>query len=442
MVTPTEASAAAVHGADWTPQERSAIEQMRQQYAKSGGSMSPQQESAMVQQMRSVQAQLLGTAAAMQSMPGLMGGMAASPYGGYAQPQMQPQIQPQIQPQSITEAALLAELQRIEATGGPYLIRRIKEGFSVNEQPFLDPEGAIQLYSANVLSGAITYVVRAPGGYIVKSTRAGAMSAGVPIAYGQKTQGGWDITTRTGQRLTGDGLTTLSKGFIVMRAGTAFRYTPGEGARTIAAPKGWNIADLQRGDVDGTGFILVERDTSPQSTNKGAELLTSFKTLGSAFGIGEQNDYALLNISTGGLLPINLNVLGKEVTVMSGCKKQNAFVNKCSDSKSFESLFKPNDGGRNLTHYFWRVDWFNTAKGPIAVTQPTGGRNIRATDLQSGKSVLLLERTLGVGEWDAVQQPTGEVRVEARLGLSQEAVPDVLMALEAGSDLATPAEAK
>ena len=349
-------------------------------------------------------------------------------------------MQPQQQMQALSEPALLAEVQAISASGGPYLIRRIKEGFSVNEQPFLDPEGAIQFYSADVLSGAITYVVRAPGGYIVKSTRAGAMSAGVPIAYGQQTQGGWDITTRTGQRLTGDGLTTLPKGFIVMRAGTAFRYTPGQGTRTIAAPKGWNIADLQRGDVDGTGFILVERDTSPQSTNQGAELLTSFKTLGSAFGIGEQNDYALLNIASGALLPINLNLLGKEVTVLSGCKKKNAFVNKCSDSKSFESLYKPKDGGRNLTHYFWRVDWFNTPKGPIVVTQPTGGRNIRATDLQTGKTVQLLERTLGIGEWDAVQQPTGEVRIDARLGLSMEAVPDVFAALEAGSDVTAAAQ--
>ena len=75
----SEAASPAAHGADWSPQERAAIAQMRQHYLKSGGSMSPQQENAMVQQMRSVQAQMLGTAAAMQSMPGLMGGMAASP---------------------------------------------------------------------------------------------------------------------------------------------------------------------------------------------------------------------------------------------------------------------------------------------------------------------------------------------------------------------------
>jgi hypothetical protein len=97
---------------------------------------------------------------------------------------------------------------------------------------------------------------------------------------------------------------------------------------------------------------------------------------------------------------------------------------------SFESVFQK-DGSKNLSHYFWRISWFNTPEGrPILVSQEGGLSKVSATDLNSGKKVILFERTLGIAGFYAIQKPDGEVSVSAKMGFSTENKDNVLSLID------------
>lgn len=163
------------------------------------------------------------------------------------------------------------------------------------------------------------------------------------------------------------------------------------------------------------------------------------KALGSTLGIGKKEDYALLNIDSKKLLPINISMGGKQVQVMSSCRKRNAIVSQCDQMDSYESLYQSN-GTHNMTHYFWRINWFNVTGRPVLVSQEGGLTKVATTDLNTGKKVILFERAMGIASFNATQGSDGKITVSAQMGFTTETKNDVVSLLD--SSVGVPSQAE
>jgi hypothetical protein len=103
---------------------------------------------------------------------------------------------------------------------------------------------------------------------------------------------------------------------------------------------------------------------------------------------------------------------------------------------SYESLFQPN-GLHNMTHYFWRINWFNAGGRPILVSQEGGLTKVAATDLATGKKALIFERLMGIASFNADQGVDGKISISAQMGFSTEKKDDILSLLDAPAQAAT-----
>ena len=313
-------------------------------------------------------------------------------------------------------------------------IEDLKDGFKINGQPFIDSEGRISQYAFDILTAEVTYLVEInPGNFTVKYNRLGGSQDGITIATAQKNSAGWSVQLSTGKTLRGELLTILPKGLLISRDTAAFKYVPGLGVQNIGIPQGWITAAFQRGNVGSSNHLLLEKNAGDSSSSSGG-LWGSIKGLGSAVGIGKTEDYALLNIKDGNLTLFNISANGKDVSSYSNCRKQNNLINKCDSMTTLASLFA-NDGSRNINHYFWRTNWFNTPQGPIAVALEGNLQDVTVTDLISSKRVVLFNRTLGIHDFDAKQAPDGKVIVTAQLGFASETNNDALAFIQAAPDV-------
>lgn len=164
---------------------------------------------------------------------------------------------------------------------------------------------------------------------------------------------------------------------------------------------------------------MLERTPESNGTQPGnslGALFSSVKSLGNTLGLGKKEDYALLQIESNRLVPVSVSLEDKQVQVMSMCKQKNILIAKCQQMDTFDSAYEP-DGSRHLSHYFWRINWFNVPGRPILVSQEGGLSKISATDLNSGKKVILFERTLGIANFNTVQHANGKISVHRPTGL-------------------------
>lgn len=343
-----------------------------------------------------------------------------------------PAVMQAVAPSVNTEADFAAAFDKWKKLDSGVRFERFRDGFSINGTRYIDPEGTIVAYGFDAQSGDFTYLAQYNNGqYILKSGR--AYSDGDPIEIGKAEKRGiqWTVTTTTGKKFSGYRLIPLSRGFIVARENTGFRYVPGKGATSIAAPEQFAIAALQNGDVSSTGYILLERITEGGGSGGGSigELFSAVQSLGSTLGVGKKEDYALLNIDTGKSIAINISLDDKRVQIMSACRKRNFVFAECEKMDSYESLFQAN-GMRNMTHYFWRINWFNAGGRPILVSQEGGLSQVTATDLGSGRKLTLFERTLGIAAFSATQGTDGKISVSAKLGFDTESKDDIVALLD------------
>jgi hypothetical protein len=348
--------------------------------------------------------------------------------------------QPQSELQSPTVALPVvkdAELSKTFESWKPLekgvVFTRFRDGFAINGERYIDSEGTITSYGFDSQSGDFTYLAQSDNKFILKTGRAFSDAEPVTIGSAQRINGGWAVTTVTGKKLSGSRLIPLARGFIVARDNTGFRYVPGKGTSNIVGPEQFSIAALQSGDISSTGYILLERTpdanaTSSPSSSVGA-LFNSARALGSTLGIGKKEDYALLNIDTKQIVPVNVSLEDKQVQVMSMCQKRNFFIADCQKMDSFESLFQPN-GMKNMTHYFWRITWLNAQGRPVLISQEGGLSKISETDLTTGKKVILFDRTMGISEFAVTKNLDGKISVAAQLGFSKETKDDVVSLLD------------
>jgi hypothetical protein len=401
---------------EWTAQERAFAQELRGQYQQQNRNLSQEEAQLAVQSMRHQMARLMGSVAAMRSMPQMAAAAPVTPLAS-ANPST-----------SLTEAGMASILASWPAKPESFVLVERKDGFELNGQVIVDSEGRITSVASDVVSGAITYVVQTSKGVSIKAMSAADPGRTQVIATGQQTSNGWELQTRTGKTLTGQTVAVLSDGFLVAREAAAFRYKSGQGVTNIIFPTGWALTPLQRGDVGSTGHILLEKDGAV-GDNSVMRLMSSLQTIGALMGATRKEDYALFNVKTRKLLPINVSANGKTINLHSQCRKRNNFVSECAQMQSFESLYD-RDGRRNNTHYYWSVHWVNTPSGPMALTLEDGMGRLFLTDLQSEKKVVVLERSLGISGWDLVTHSDGRIGVKGKLAFETREVPDVLTLLE------------
>jgi hypothetical protein len=248
------------------------------------------------------------------------------------------------------------------------------------------------------------------------------------LATGRQGPNGWEVVTSTGQQLSGQTLSVLSDGFLVGRETAAFRYKAGQGVSNIAIPSGYFLAPLQRGHVGATGFVLLEKEGAT-GTDSLSRLAANLQSIGTILGTNRTDDFALMDIQTRKLYPLNISATGKNVNVHSQCRRKNSFVNECAQMQSFEALYNA-QGMKNSQHYYWLVHWLNTPAGPVALTLEDGQANLYLTDLRTGRKVVALNRTLGIADWDATQNSDGTVALRGKLAFEWKEIPDVASLLQ------------
>lgn len=394
----------------WTPKEQQLVQMMRSQYQQQGLPFTDEQAGVAVQNMRTQMAKFSGSIMGMR-----MGGAASAMPVAQAVPVASAAPTGSGSPNgtsATSEAQIGAQFAAFSSKNGPVDIEYRSDGFVVNGQVYVDPEGRISGCAYDVMTGDIGYAVSGPSSVEIKLTRGGTSVQPLQIATAtQMPDGSWQVVTTSGKTMNGTGFAVLPDGVLVSRGTVAFCYTPGKGISNITVPKGYVLAAFQHGNVGTTGYVLLEKSYANQQAGQGDDLMGDIRSLGSIVGIGKKEDYALMNTSTGQLYSFNVDVEGKQ-----------------------GSLFT-RDNGRNMQHYFWRIYWLDTPSGPIAVSLEDGQRHVYITDLNTGKKVVAFSRSLGVSDLSVKQANDGTVSLSVRLGFDRGNVADASAFLQENKDV-------
>lgn len=325
----------------------------------------------------------------------------------------------------VTELVLKRQFEAFPALEGGAAFERFKDGFAANGKRFIDPEGKIVLYGFDTMTGDATYVAQVDAThFVVKTTRVLVDAEPVTIATATRTGVTWQVVTVTGKKLSGDRLLPLSRGFLVARESTGFKYIAGQGISSFAVPDSFEIASFQNGDIAGTDSVLIAKIPSARKQDTFGEMIETVKALGDLLGAGKAEDYKLYNIRTGQAITINVALKSNEIAAHSRCRQVNLLVADCARVDFFDSLFDEY-GMPNYGHYFWRISWYKTATRPVLIAQEGGLSTITATDISTGAKVKLFERTLGINGFSVRQFPSGQIAVTASLGFDKQTIDDV-----------------
>jgi len=406
-----------------TKQEIQMLADLELQYKRGGlAPLSAEQKVQVIVKMRAKQAEMLGNALAMQQQGQYMAnlnsrqaqamatGMLSQRQGPMANGAMGgTPVLPSMDARTVQRT--LAE-HRKSARFTDFKPRR--DGFLYNGKPMVDAAGEIVQYGADGATGDVAYLVQvAPDHWLLKYRNVNSPLE--PMLIGQVADNGGTQTLQTvgGETSAGRVVLPTSAGAIVVREATMVNFDLLKGLRATALPEDFAVADLQQGDIAGTGFVLIERNAPATGTDESpiARLKQAKEGLMSAFK-ERAYDYALFNPGTGQTVPLNMSLGGKLATFMSDCQRVNAVVNKCSSMARRDSLWDQ-DGDPNDRHYFWSVYWFNSVHGPVAVARENGSREISVINLQTGQKVTAFRRTLGIGVWSVGPTAAGTVRVKA-----------------------------
>jgi hypothetical protein len=309
----------------------------------------------------------------------------------------------------------------------PVEIARTKSGLEVDGKAVSDPDGQVGLYAFDAVSGSATYLANtsSPGRYIIKSSHLGTDEPPTTLAKAVETGNGWTVTTESGEEFSGEAIIPASEGFVVIRGGQAFLFTPGKGVKPVNIPSGYRIAPFQNGDVSTTRYLLLEKLPSGPKN----DLLE----LGVLIGMAKKEDYALLDVDSGLPLYINMSADGKQHQVLSNCYRRsaNSIVNTCKTMNSYELLYNPSNGLPNYTHYYWRLYWFKVPDGRrVVIAQEGGLSTVSIINMDTGSRATLFERFMGIAGFSARVNGRGKLEVTAKMGLTRERIEDALAVLD------------
>ena len=434
LLTSTAAAAqtpTCIPPAQWTPMEQQFVQQARQAYTSRGLPFDDQQACEAVGTMRARMATLMGNVGALQMLANPATAQALQRAIPAAPPAMPGGVvaaqAPAPQAPLLTEAAMAAKIAALPHSDQGVVFQRFRDGFAVNGQRYVDPAGTIVAYGFDARTASYTDVVAtSPTTFTIKTGSALPGATPITIATAVRNAAFWNVTTATGQQLSGQNVIPISVGFVVVRGNVGFRYVPGQGIVDIAPPAGYRIARFQNGDIGATGYILLERDpaSEPAPSSLGS-LFSDVKSIGATLGMTRASaDYALMRIGDGHLVPIDIPMDGKEVLVMRDCHRRNALVNICRQANSYDSLYEP-DGSKNSGHYFWRINWFESDGHPIMITEEDGVATLAMTDLNSGRRIVLFHRAMGISDDSVQQEANGQVDVDAQWMFTHHTLRDV-----------------
>lgn len=339
---------------------------------------------------------------------------------GAQQQQQQAAPKPEV---VISANDLTAQKQKIDETGGPAIFYRKKDGIMIDGDMFHDFEGQVANFGGNRFTGEFTYAVENfDGSFTLKYHKAKSTEAPMKIATVWKRGDRYEVKTATGKTATGSSVIPTSDGFIIGRPGSAFRYfINNDSVKNITLLDNYHIAQHQKGDAASTGFILLEKDPRDANDSVGG-LFDSFKEIGSTFGLTKVDDYVLVSLDGNTIVPMDVSLGGKDVAEYSNCRRQNAVMNKC-DNVDFKEALYTKLGLPNYSHYFWSINWVQTQSGPLAIYRTS--TKIKIVDINNNQVHTAFSRTLGVNEFDIIENADGTTAIEARLGLSKEKINDI-----------------
>ena len=335
------------------------------------------------------------------------------------------QAQPQPAPEpTLTEAEILTRKHFIDESGSPAIFYRVKDGIKINGKMFYDPEGSVANFGGDRLTGSLTYAIENyNNAFTLKYHRAGSTAAPLKIATVTRNAGQFTVKTTTGRTFRGDSVIPTSDGFIVGRPGSAFRYVIGaEQPRSITLLENYHIAKYQNGDAAATGYILLEKNARNENDKVGG-LLDSFESLGNTFGLNQVDHYVLVNLDTDKVVPMDVNLKGKNVAEHSNCRRQNAAINKCENVEFKEALYDKL-GLPNSSHYFWAINWVTTDAGPMAIYKTS--TKVKVIDINKSEVHTVFSRALGVNSFSVTEHLDGKISLKAKLGFSEDKIDDLL----------------
>ncbi|MGE8280050.1 MAG: hypothetical protein ACN6O2_06390 [Stenotrophomonas sp.] len=426
-----------------TQQEQKNLEELRRQYRKGGyPAMTPEQEANFITHTRAKVAEMMGNTMAMQQVGSQLQqtrgaaarDLAAAVLSRSGLASAEAAAMPPSAPVVMDARTLATAMSQREGAAAFTQFEPRRDGFLYNGRAFVDASGEIVQYGADSATGNVSYLVQvAPATWQLKYSNVNASLP--PMLLGQiSSQGGvHTLQTVTGETSSGQNIVPTSKGAMVVRSGSVVGFDGHSGLRATALPEGFGVADLQQGDVSGTGFILLEREAEEQPASLSPlQRLRQVKDSLKSIVNDDSHDYALFSPATGQTVLLNVSAEGKKATFMDNCRRVNDVVNKCSTMDRRESLWDQ-DGTRNQRHYYWSAYWFNTASGPVAVARENMSTNISVYQLNTGRKVTAFHRGLGIGVWSVQPRAGGSVQVRASWPFNKQSViEDVTTVFESG----------
>lgn len=421
-----------------TAEEREMLVELRKQWKANGlGEITPEQEQAMLRQQRELRLRMTTAFGGLRQQAGALAqqAQAAAPDAASLPPTPTAASPAVAQAAAVTREALVADAQARMAPGPFVVFSRRPDGFNVDGRPYLDPDGRIVDFGGDGVSGMVVYVVdTGDGSALVKLMN--ARSGAQPMLLGHLSERGDTVSFRSVAGETAGGLKArpTSRGLVFLRDGSAVTYDWQTGAKAIALPEGFAMAEFQNGDVGGTRHVLLERVDSRRV--KPDKILTDavsmFRTV-----TGQKDksfDYALFNVDTGSVVPLNISAARNEVHKGYGCN-HSGLGRRCARWETANAIYEQ-DGRPNYSHYFWSLEWQNTAHGPLATAIENGLREVNVIRLSDGARFNAFDRGMGIQYFTTETLPSGSMKVTAYWAFKGHPVEDVGTLLAGGAKAA------
>lgn len=398
-----------------TPQERLMIEKLKAAYQKQGLTLTPEREEQMLQRMRQMQANAIDAKVLSQSDPdatpaqramaaiGALRQDGAPPTATGPAPVVSPAVPAPVGASTsggMTQEQLLAAVAARHAQGAPTVFQRRPDGFIADDKPVIDPMGRITAYGGDNRSGDVTYFVQVtPQQFLVRFTNVHSNLPPITVGTLAMDATGEHFTSADGQQIAGYRVIGAGQGLVIARDSAVFAYTYGRDVSTEPLPPHYQLMAFQRGDVAGTGYVLLRRVISQ------AERQDVVKNVGDLFKIvrGKEtsSDYALFNVHTGHVVQLAMD---------EGDERGGIFNS---------------DGRANFLHPYWRVTWMPTVDGPTAVALEDGVKSVDVIRLDTDQRATVFHRAMGVESFNVVPLPNGSIKVTGAWAFHGHEAPDV-----------------
>ena len=255
-------------------------------------------------------------------------------------------------------------------------IKAWKYGLSSDDnRRYIDPLSPIVSTSGLSETGWATYTTRGnkDDDFIVK--RANFIQQGPPEVIGtlERQRGEWRFTGRDGQTYAAYGYHLTSKGILLFRSQSVFTYLPSREPRAHQLPEGWTFAWSQRGDVESSRMLIVQK--------------AAVRTW------GEPNNYLI------GFFDIDRGKITQEIKMhLPPGNEEAAFQN--------------------------RFHLYSTSKGPMSIALEDMLKHVTVRNLRTGEKRVAFERNAGIARVQATRQNTGRILIKAEVGFSDEYIYD------------------